>query len=619
VFAVSAPFAGATLLGDALSCASGVWRARSAEATFLDGLEGSGRVDSHRLTAADAERLAEPARERLLASLVDRNRREPTASDGAVRALADGPRLALRVPLLAAVFPDARFVACVRDPAETVPEMLAAWRSGRFASSPELPGWDGPPWSLPLIPGWRELRGASLERVVVTQWSAISEQLLDDLEALAPERWAVTDLASLFADPRAELRRLCGFLEIAYDQALLTPVEVARRALDEAAPRAIPELAAELRATDAVAARWRELMATPAPTPTSTPVPTGSSTGPGESPFRSVSTPSFSLLLSDTGGSLLISTYQSGRLICARAHGGLLNTHLRQFDKPMGIAVAPGRFALATRTEVWEFRDVPEVAPKLEPQGTHDACFIPRNRHLTGDALMHEAVFAGGQLWVVATSFSCLATLDSDHSFVPRWKPSFISELSAGDRCHLNGLAVVDDRVAFVTVLGRTNEPGGWRADKAQGGCVLDVPSGEVVCAGLSMPHSPRWHDGRLWVLESGRGELVTVDIASGSTETVIELPGFTRGLAFAGPLAFIGLSQIRESSTFGDLPLTKRLAERICGVWVVDVRRAKIVAFLRFEDFVQEIFDVALLPGAGFPEIAEPGSSAASTSFVLP
>jgi uncharacterized protein (TIGR03032 family) len=133
------------------------------------------------------------------------------------------------------------------------------------------------------------------------------------------------------------------------------------------------------------------------------------------------------------------------------------------------------------------------------------------------------------------------------------------------------------------------------------------------------MPHSPRWHDGRLWVLESGRGELCTVDLETGRSETVVELPGFTRGLAFAGNTAFVGLSQIRESSTFGDLPLVERLEERLCGVWAVDVERGAIEGFLRFDDLVQEVFDVALLPGKRYPEIAEPGSTAVASSFELP
>ncbi len=262
---------------------------------------------------------------------------------------------------------------------------------------------------------------------------------------------------------------------------------------------------------------------------------------------------------------------------------------------------------------------MPEVAPKVEPAGTHDACFLPRNRHVTGDILIHELAYAGGELWAVATAFSCLATFDAAHSFVPRWKPPFISEVALGDRCHLNGLAVIDDRIAFVTALGQTDEPGGWRASKASGGCLISVDASEVVVDGLSMPHSPRWHDERLWLLESGRGSLATVDLDSGRVETVAELPGFTRGLVLVGDLAFVGLSQIRESSTFGDLPLTERLQERVSGVWIVNVRTGKELGFLRFEDLVQEVFDLALLPGARYPEIAEPGSSAVMSSFQLP
>ncbi len=442
---------------------------------------------------------------------------------------------------------------------------------------------------------------------MVAQWSAISELLLDDLSPLAPGRWAVTSLPHLLAQPRDELQRLCGFLELPYDQALLTPIETAARVL---APRGAPspELDAALDSAAAARERWTELLATPAAV-----LP-----GPRPQPFASVSTATFAQILANRGSSLLISTYQSGRLICARNNDGRLNTHFRQFDKPMGIAVAPGRFALATRTEVWDYRDVPAVAPKLEPAG-HDACYIPRNRHLTGDTLMHELAFAGDELWMCATGFSCLATIDRDHSFVPRWKPPFITDLANADYCHLNGLAMRDDSPAFVTTLGHSAEPGGWRQNKATGGCLIDVATGEVVVSGLSMPHSPRWHGGRLWLLESGRGTLAAVDLQSGTTETVIELPGFTRGLALTGDLAFVGLSQIRESSTFGDLPLTTRLRERLSGVWVVSLRHATIAAFLRFEDLVQEIFDVALLAGARFPEIAEPDSTAATTTFVFP
>jgi uncharacterized protein (TIGR03032 family) len=384
------------------------------------------------------------------------------------------------------------------------------------------------------------------------------------------ERLLRVERPALLDDPRRELQRICAFAGIEYDQALLSPIEAARRA----------------------------------------------AAGIGAESLSSVSTASFGQALAAAGSSLLVSTYQTNKLVCARVPpaGGALNTHFRDVDKPMGIAVAPGRFALGTRTEVWDLRDMREAAP-----GGHDACYLPRNRHITGDIGVHELGFAGGELWLVATAFSCLATLDADHSFVPRWAPPFITKLSPEDRCHLNGMAIAGDRVSHVTALSRTDEPGGWRPGKANGGVLIDVASSEIVAQGLSMPHSPRWHDGRLWLLESGRGTLATVDLASGAVQTVAELPGFTRGLAFLGDLAFVGLSQIRESSTFGDLPLTQRLRERQCGVWIVDLRSGEPTGFLRFEDLVQEIFDVALLPGVRFPEIAEASGQLVASSFALP
>ena len=302
-----------------------------------------------------------------------------------------------------------------------------------------------------------------------------------------------------------------------------------------------------------------------------------------------------------------------------RRDGAELNTHFRRFDSPMGMAWRGGRLAIGSKAQVHEYHDVPSVAAKLEPAGKHDSCFVPRRSHYTGDIRIHDVAFAGDGFWFVATRFSCLATLDANHSFVPRWRPPFITALAAEDRCHLNGLCVVDDEVRFVTALGTTDVAGGWRENKARGGVVMDVRSGETVASGLSMPHSPRWYRDKLWVLESGEGAIGYVDVETGSVETVAKLPGFTRGLTFAGPLAFVGLSEVRESTTFGGLPLTGRLEERQCGVWVVNIETGQTVAMLRFEDLVQEIFEVLLLPGIAFPEIAEPSSTAAETTYVVP
>ena len=222
-------------------------------------------------------------------------------------------------------------------------------------------------------------------------------------------------------------------------------------------------------------------------------------------------------------------------------------------------------------------------------------------------------------LWLVNTRFSCLCTIDRESSFVPRWRPRFVSGLSPEDRCHLNGLGMRDGRPRYVTALGKTDGKGGWRANKRDGGCLIDVDSGEIIAEGLSMPHSPRWHDGRLWLLESGLGQINVVDLHSGTREVVATLPGFTRGLDFAGPFAFIGLSQVRETATFGGLPITEGGNERNCGVWVVDVRNGQTVAFLRFKADVQEIFAVQVLQGVRFPEIVTEDESVLLHSFVLP
>ncbi|MFQ6048485.1 MAG: TIGR03032 family protein, partial [Phycisphaerae bacterium] len=240
--------------------------------------------------------------------------------------------------------------------------------------------------------------------------------------------------------------------------------------------------------------------------------------------------------------------------------------------------------------------------------------------HTTGDIFAHEMAFAGADLWIANTRFSCLCTLDRRYSFVPRWMPPFVSQLLPEDRCHLNGLAMVAGRPKYVTALGRCDEPGGWRDSKAAGGVLIDVQSGEVIAQGLSMPHSPRWHDDRLWIEESGEGSLATVDQATGKLQLVARLPGFTRGLDFFGPLAFVGLSQIRQSALFSGIPITERLQERVCGVYVVDLRSGKTLALLRFEDQVQEIFAVQVLPGIRFPElIHDDRAEQIANSWVVP
>ena len=266
-------------------------------------------------------------------------------------------------------------------------------------------------------------------------------------------------------------------------------------------------------------------------------------------PFHSVSTSSLAHLLAQLHISFIVSTYQAGKVILVRLDGGLhadpnrpaINTHFRTFHKPMGLALREQLLSIGGARTVWEFRDMPAVACKLEPAGQYDACYLPRRIHITGDIDIHEMAWADDDaLWIVNTRFGCLCTLDPEHSFYPRWRPHFVTALAPEDRCHLNGLAMRDGRPKYITALGETDTPGGWRENKARGGILMDVESNQVLLRGLSMPHSPRWYQDQLWVLESGEGGLARVDLDTGRWETVIRLPGFTRGLDFVDPLAFI-------------------------------------------------------------------------------
>ncbi len=336
-------------------------------------------------------------------------------------------------------------------------------------------------------------------------------------------------------------------------------------------------------------------------------------------PLRSVHTTSFPGLLRHYGISVLVTTYQAGKLVLLRADDGVLNTHFRAFAKPMGLALDGNRLALGTTYQVWEFHNAPAVCARLEPAGKHDACFVPRSSHVTGDIQIHEMGWANGELWFVNTRFSCLCTRDADHSFIPRWRPPFITGLAPEDRCHLNGLGIVEGIPRLVTMLGETDTQGGWRANKKDGGLMMDVATNQVLLRGLSMPHSPRWYDNRLWVLRSGTGGIGTVDVAGQKYVPLAELPGFTRGLDFWDRYAFIGLSQVRETAIFSGLPLTERSQERSCGVWVVDIVTGETVAFVKFEDALQEIFAVQVVPNTRFPELINDDDKLIADSFVLP
>ncbi|MGQ0619695.1 MAG: TIGR03032 family protein [Panacagrimonas sp.] len=304
--------------------------------------------------------------------------------------------------------------------------------------------------------------------------------------------------------------------------------------------------------------------------------------------------------------SLALSCYQSGKLfLVGLKPDGRLSIFERTFNRCMGLWSDTQTLWLASAFQLWRLEN---VVPEGAQENGFDRLFVPRAGYTTGDVDVHDvAVDGDGRVVFVSTLFSCLGTVSERHNFSPLWKPRFISRLAAEDRCHLNGLALDQGRPRYATACSQSDVADGWRERRQDGGCVIDVDANEIVARGLSMPHSPRMRAGRLWLLNSGRGDFGFVDPASGHFESVAFCPGYGRGLAFVGDSAVIGLSKARHDKTFAGLPLQERLAARNasarCGVAVVDLKSGDARHWLRIEGAVEEIYDVAVLPGVLRPK----------------
>jgi uncharacterized protein (TIGR03032 family) len=315
----------------------------------------------------------------------------------------------------------------------------------------------------------------------------------------------------------------------------------------------------------------------------------------------------FSEWLARAGVSLAFTTYQAGKVFfIGLGPESRLAVFERSLTRCMGIgASGDGRtFILASQ---WQIHRFDNVLRPGESHERHDALYAPHAGWVTGDLDVHDvAIGADGRPVFANTLFSCVATVSDGHSFRPLWRPRFISRLAPEDRCHLNGLAMEDGRLRWVTAVSASDVANGWGDRRSSGGLLIDVESGEAAVQGLSMPHSPRMHAGRLWLLNSGTGELGVCNLASGRFEPLAFCAGYARGLAFVGRYAVVGLSLPRETRTFQGLPLDDALARRAadprCGLLVIDIQTGDTVEWLRIEGVVRELYDVAVLPGVRNP-----------------
>jgi uncharacterized protein (TIGR03032 family) len=276
--------------------------------------------------------------------------------------------------------------------------------------------------------------------------------------------------------------------------------------------------------------------------------------------------------------------------------------------RSMGLAVDGNRLAIATVRELMIFANVSSIAAHYpERPNYYDAVFVPRIQHFTGYLDLHDMAFDKQVILGVNTRYSCLCVIDGFFNFTPIWQPPFVTEFTPEDRCHLNGMAFNERRVSFVTALGQTNTPSGWRDGMASEGILMEVPSGRIVASGLSMPHSPRVINGQLYVLEGGRGQVLRIDPVTGAKDVLATLPGFTHGLAEYGGVLFVGLSKLRDKRGPQGLPIESDQEKLVAGVAAIEAQSGRVLGILEFYNGVDEIFDVQVMPNILRAEILGP------------
>ena len=307
--------------------------------------------------------------------------------------------------------------------------------------------------------------------------------------------------------------------------------------------------------------------------------------------------------------SLAFTTYQAGKVFFIGLKSDKeLSMSERTFARCMGICTdaKAQTVYLSSLYQIWRFEN--SLPEQQQTEDGFDRVYLPQVAYTTGDVDVHDmAVDANGELIFVNTLFSCLCKLSTTHSFEVIWKPAFITKLAAEDRCHMNGVAMVEGQPRYVSLVGCADVAEGWRDHRHRGGIVMDVTSNETICEGLSMPHSPRVYQNQLWLLESGTGHFGYVDIPNKTFKPIAFCPGYARGMAFAGDYAIVATSHTRDNKTFSELKFQENLAKKNantkCGIHVINLKTGDVEHSLTIEGVIQELYDVIILPKVVRPQ----------------
>jgi len=360
--------------------------------------------------------------------------------------------------------------------------------------------------------------------------------------------------------------------------------------------------------------------------------------------FSSTATDNFAKILKALNISLAVTSYQSARLILVRSDGETIDTNLKAFPRPMGIYADENHITLGTFNQVLEFKRADDILESikngsLDNTGNFstkvlekdkekmqelkeqrdeeiaevrkaDALYLPRDSLTTGMINIHDIAWGDEGLWVVNSTFSCLSTLSPDNSFVARWKPKFISKLVPEDRCHLNGMAMLNGKPKYVTTFNMEDSRDSWSEGRIDYGTLIDIDTDEILIEGMIMPHSPKVYKGEVYVCESGLGVVWRYNPITKEKAQVVKLQGFTRGLYFYGGVMFVGLSQVRASEIKTPSPISTMYDETYAGVWMINLEDNTEIGHIKFDGDVDQIYDIAIIPDSTMPELLNVNSS---------
>lgn len=311
--------------------------------------------------------------------------------------------------------------------------------------------------------------------------------------------------------------------------------------------------------------------------------------------------PEWAALQQQFGFSVVMGTRSMGDLIVLSVpNPDSVNFHIVNFPLCMGMDIQGDHLAVACQTDIREYHDM-LVHPTIQSP-VYQKCYSPRSISFTGDLDIHEMKYnSAGTPIFIASKYNCLGVPSATHSMKPVWQPKFIKELKPVDACHLNGLCMENGEAKYVSFFAPTAEPNGWRNMPFNSGMLWSVEEQEAVCTGLVQPHSPRLHEGELYVLNSGAGEFGRVDLQTGKYECIAFVGGYGRGLSFVGDYAIFGISKPRHNVYIDNFPLHDRLRalgeiDR-CQLVTVNLKTGNVIPAVTFEGAARELFDTIVIP----------------------